>query len=380
MAFGDRTGHISRICSVNVEEPPINSFSRETEFADVIAPLPPVSITDENFPLSSICLPHLTTGDRYFSDFPPELLEYRYCLLWLYWNCCYLHCLIRFRRPKPIDPEIIATMKMKGPIGYAPNPKTTRRNQVPYNLDTNSNSLNSVPVSNSKGVEISTKLIPKRYRRVEVKYTKLGAQEFDFDQHNQTGFSGLEATLPNAYCNSMLQVREEAAYSFLSSHGTEHFWLSGAVFHKSSEENPTRPLMFKRILPVVWIGIFISYAGYILRFVLRLGLTNARNNFTFHHQPIRHVRLAIFYAHFEQSRRHRHWAWSYPIPVARMLTLPVWFKIGTASFCVRYITRYWSQGNTINRCWIWSISRVSVLSANVLWFTNSRWKMTFFLC
>lgn len=35
------------------------------------------------------------------------------------------------RRAPPVDPEILRTMKKVGFIGYAPNPRTKLRNQVP---------------------------------------------------------------------------------------------------------------------------------------------------------------------------------------------------------------------------------------------------------
>jgi len=49
-------------------------------------------------------------------------------------------------------------------------------------------------------------LVPKRYQRVEIKYSKLGVEDFDFRYYNKTNFAGLETHIPNAYCNALLQV------------------------------------------------------------------------------------------------------------------------------------------------------------------------------
>ncbi len=111
----------------------------------------------------------------------------------------------KYRRPKPIDPVILNTMKTQGTISYAPNPRLTKRNQIPYLMENDGNMDEDVETQSSESSNQNQKSIPRHFAKIDIKYNK-GCVEFDFEQYNQTQFSGLENSLPNAYCNAMLQV------------------------------------------------------------------------------------------------------------------------------------------------------------------------------
>uniref|UniRef100_A0A1B6CJM8 PAN2-PAN3 deadenylation complex catalytic subunit PAN2 n=1 Tax=Clastoptera arizonana TaxID=38151 RepID=A0A1B6CJM8_9HEMI len=168
-----------------------NNFSQDTEFADPIESFPPISIDDTLASYASVPLV-LQPGTTLLSDWPKEYLKNVY------------------RRTPPIDPEILRTMKMQGTIGFAPNPGTKLRNQVPYVLNSRNvrNPIQMAQDQRNKNDEnvVAFNIIPKRYRKIEVKYSKTGLEDFDVEQYNKTCFSGLEATLPNSYCNAMIQV------------------------------------------------------------------------------------------------------------------------------------------------------------------------------
>lgn len=65
--------------------------------------------------MASVPLPKLSSEQQKLSsDMPEDLMKYQQL------------------KPKAVDAEILENMKMKGPIGYALNPKKTIRNIVSF--------------------------------------------------------------------------------------------------------------------------------------------------------------------------------------------------------------------------------------------------------
>ncbi|XP_015370348.1 PREDICTED: PAB-dependent poly(A)-specific ribonuclease subunit PAN2, partial [Diuraphis noxia] len=182
--IGDNVSTLHLLTTASTQ---FNTLARETIFAQSMEPpsCGPISITDELADYSNIPLPHC--DGPLASELPDIFLTTIY------------------RKTPPIDMNILSTMKMKGTVGYAPNPNNRKRNQVAY-FNTISESQNNVNHTRSNDEECESPTfvaIPRRYRKIDLKFK---SEDFDHEQYNKTGFSGLESNVPNSYCNPMLQV------------------------------------------------------------------------------------------------------------------------------------------------------------------------------
>ncbi|ORX88696.1 cysteine proteinase [Basidiobolus meristosporus CBS 931.73] len=205
IGFGDAS-NIVHVWS-DRDEPIASNYSRPLELPDPVEY--PDVIVDEESPLSSVGMPYYT--EPLLSVWPA-------------------HFTFEVGKPAPsIEPEVLQNMKTIDFVGYAPNPRTRLRNQIPPRPGRDRKSSDTPKfrseqerekhlrrlrkkseLASPKEEDISLQNNPlavfKLYRRVEIKYSRFGVEDFDFGYYNKTHFSGLETHITNSYCNSLLQV------------------------------------------------------------------------------------------------------------------------------------------------------------------------------
>ncbi|KAK9704495.1 poly(A)-specific ribonuclease [Basidiobolus ranarum] len=189
------------------DEPIVSTYSRPLEFPDPIEY--PEVVVDDYSPLSSIGMPYYT--EPLLSVWPSNLT-------------------FPVGKPAPsIEPEVLQNMKTIDFVGYAPNPRTRLRNQIPPRAGRDRKSSDTPKFRSEQEKDRSYRRLRKKselaspkeedilfqnnplaifklYRRVEIKYSRFGVEDFDFGYYNKTHFSGLETHITNSYCNSLLQV------------------------------------------------------------------------------------------------------------------------------------------------------------------------------
>ncbi|XP_042210470.1 PAN2-PAN3 deadenylation complex catalytic subunit PAN2-like isoform X2 [Homarus americanus] len=185
IVFGDSLGSLHLFTSGS--KPRFNNFSQETIMPDLPEQTQTMPVTDNTASLASLPMYYPTSA--LLSDWPEQYMKALY------------------RPTPPVDGSILQSMKLVGSIGYAPNLHNKKRNQVPYKFSRTkgqkSNVSENILGKNEEGIAVH---VPWRYRKIEIKYGKLGMDDFDYDQYNRTSFSGLDMSLPNSYCNPMIQM------------------------------------------------------------------------------------------------------------------------------------------------------------------------------
>ncbi|KAJ2709645.1 poly(A)-specific ribonuclease, partial [Coemansia spiralis] len=169
-----------------------------------------IDIGDESVPLSCVGMP--ATAERLLSFMDND---------------------VRWDVGRPVnyvDPAILGSMQMMGAIGYAPNPRTRRRNQQPFGRQWRATWKQGTMYDDSEltqgvakfrsqqryggrraqpagdGGPVRSNLVPTQLRQMQIEYSRFGVEDFDFSLYNSTRWSGLEGDMRNAYANALLQL------------------------------------------------------------------------------------------------------------------------------------------------------------------------------
>lgn len=161
------------------QESQMNHFSNPIDAPAM--PMPPTMAVGDNDPLSSVGMPYYQ--EQLLSAWPPKTI---YPV---------------GRKPQPIPSSILDNMKMSDFVGYAPNPGIRLRNQAPslpkvkmrdtpkfrseqqkelYFGKRKGSTAAMMDHDNEQEVNLASGVVPKYYKRVEIKYSKFGVEDFDF--------------------------------------------------------------------------------------------------------------------------------------------------------------------------------------------------------
>lgn len=192
LAFADAEGllHIWATPSPSEEEPHFARFDNPIEMPDTPEPVKPVNWTADT-PLSMIGMPFYES--QLLSVIPWEQYSSKYSPFG--------------QPPRPIDPTVLSTMKTVDFVGYAVNPRGNKRNvatlqgvkakdakrkmDVPLFRSEKERERSSrrrqrkkseplLQDTDTDGEEADAQAMPKYYRKVEIKYSRFGVEDFDF--------------------------------------------------------------------------------------------------------------------------------------------------------------------------------------------------------
>ncbi|BGO90283.1 hypothetical protein NBRC10512_004804 [Rhodotorula toruloides] len=217
LAFGDADGYV-HLWAARPEEGDAKfcRYEGEVELPDPVEPPERINWRDDT-PLNSIGMPYYTSP---LLSLLPQHMTSTYAAS---------------HRRVPIDSNILKSAKTVDFVGYATYPphlrSAARRNQVRTGQRSKIAGRLGVdaPMFRSERERADAKRrrdygdsaatedepqeednaedeMPKYYRKVEIKYSRFGIEDFDFGFYNKTPYSGLETHITNSYTNSLLQA------------------------------------------------------------------------------------------------------------------------------------------------------------------------------